>query len=183
MTTDSRPKRSVVTRGTAGRSAAWRRAPGCWRPASRRCSSSSPPTPCSTRRRPTPHLRSATRIDASTGSTPTAACRRTTRSRSSSAARAASHPIPDEFAAALAEVCHDLARQLQGDAEGASHDITIEVRERGIRRRRRRGGPLASPATTSSRPRSSATTRTGAGCSRRSARPTPSSTRTTSTCG
>ena len=41
-------------RGTAGRSAAWRRAPGCWRPASRRCSSSSRPTPCSTPRRPTP---------------------------------------------------------------------------------------------------------------------------------
>ena len=31
---------------TAGRSAAWRRGPGCWRPALRRCSSSSPPTPC-----------------------------------------------------------------------------------------------------------------------------------------
>ncbi|SDH35329.1 bifunctional glutamate N-acetyltransferase/amino-acid acetyltransferase ArgJ [Microbacterium pygmaeum] len=36
-------------------------------------------------------------------------------------------PAPDDFAAALAEVCSDLARQLQGDAEGASHDITIEV--------------------------------------------------------
>jgi glutamate N-acetyltransferase/amino-acid N-acetyltransferase len=36
-------------------------------------------------------------------------------------------PAPDEFAAALAEVCLDLARQLQADAEGASHDITIEV--------------------------------------------------------
>lgn len=36
-------------------------------------------------------------------------------------------PEPDDFAAALAEVCHDLAEQLQGDAEGASHDITIEV--------------------------------------------------------
>ena len=37
MTTDSRPKRSS-SRATAGRSAAWRRGPGCWRPASRRCS-------------------------------------------------------------------------------------------------------------------------------------------------
>jgi len=37
-------------------------------------------------------------------------------------------PDPDAFAAALAEVCQDLAKQLQGDAEGASHDITIEVR-------------------------------------------------------
>lgn len=36
-------------------------------------------------------------------------------------------PGADEFAAALAVVCSDLARQLQGDAEGASHDITIEV--------------------------------------------------------
>ena len=36
-------------------------------------------------------------------------------------------PDDDEFAAALAVVCSDLARQLQGDAEGASHDITIEV--------------------------------------------------------
>ncbi|WP_127472562.1 bifunctional glutamate N-acetyltransferase/amino-acid acetyltransferase ArgJ [Microbacterium sulfonylureivorans] len=37
-------------------------------------------------------------------------------------------PDPEEFAAALAEVSQDLAKQLQGDAEGASHDITIEVR-------------------------------------------------------
>ena len=36
-------------------------------------------------------------------------------------------PDPNEFAAALAVVCGDLARQLQGDAEGASHDITIRV--------------------------------------------------------
>lgn len=36
-------------------------------------------------------------------------------------------PDADAFAAALAEVCRDLAKQLQGDAEGASHDITIEV--------------------------------------------------------
>jgi glutamate N-acetyltransferase/amino-acid N-acetyltransferase len=36
-------------------------------------------------------------------------------------------PDADDFASALAEVCSDLARQLQGDAEGASHDITIEV--------------------------------------------------------
>jgi len=36
-------------------------------------------------------------------------------------------PDLDGFTAALREVCSDLARQLQGDAEGASHDITIEV--------------------------------------------------------
>ena len=33
----------------------------------------------------------------------------------------------DQFATALAAVCDDLAAQLQGDAEGASHDITILV--------------------------------------------------------
>ncbi|HEY0249014.1 MAG TPA: bifunctional glutamate N-acetyltransferase/amino-acid acetyltransferase ArgJ [Gryllotalpicola sp.] len=32
-----------------------------------------------------------------------------------------------EFTAALTEVCQSLARQLQGDAEGASHDIAIRV--------------------------------------------------------
>ncbi|MGW9114840.1 bifunctional glutamate N-acetyltransferase/amino-acid acetyltransferase ArgJ [Microbacterium sp. NPDC055683] len=36
-------------------------------------------------------------------------------------------PDPEEFAAALAGVCADLARQLQADAEGASHAIAIEV--------------------------------------------------------
>ncbi|OAH49984.1 bifunctional glutamate N-acetyltransferase/amino-acid acetyltransferase ArgJ [Microbacterium oleivorans] len=36
-------------------------------------------------------------------------------------------PDPVDFAAALTELCLDLATQLQGDAEGASHDITIEV--------------------------------------------------------
>ncbi|HEV7183157.1 MAG TPA: bifunctional glutamate N-acetyltransferase/amino-acid acetyltransferase ArgJ [Leifsonia sp.] len=33
----------------------------------------------------------------------------------------------EEFAAALTEVCRSLAKQLQADAEGASHDIAIEV--------------------------------------------------------
>ncbi|MDI2099758.1 bifunctional glutamate N-acetyltransferase/amino-acid acetyltransferase ArgJ [Ruicaihuangia caeni] len=36
-------------------------------------------------------------------------------------------PAIDEFTAALTEACSDLARQLQADAEGASHDIAIEV--------------------------------------------------------
>ncbi|QEO09891.1 bifunctional glutamate N-acetyltransferase/amino-acid acetyltransferase ArgJ [Protaetiibacter larvae] len=36
-------------------------------------------------------------------------------------------PEPTEFTAALVELCQDLARQLQADAEGASHDIAIEV--------------------------------------------------------
>ena len=37
-------------------------------------------------------------------------------------------PDADTFTAAVRELCLDLARQLQGDAEGSSHDITIEVR-------------------------------------------------------
>ena len=36
-------------------------------------------------------------------------------------------PDVEEFTAALTEVCRDLALQLQSDAEGASHDIAIEV--------------------------------------------------------
>ncbi len=45
-------------------------------------------------------------------------------------ASGASGVAPDEavFAAALAAVCDELAAQLQADAEGASHDIDIEVR-------------------------------------------------------
>ena len=36
-------------------------------------------------------------------------------------------PSAEDFQAGLTAVCADLARKLQGDAEGASHDITIEV--------------------------------------------------------
>jgi glutamate N-acetyltransferase/amino-acid N-acetyltransferase len=36
-------------------------------------------------------------------------------------------PTPAAFVAALTELCLDLAEQLQGDAEGASHDIAIRV--------------------------------------------------------
>lgn len=36
-------------------------------------------------------------------------------------------PDPDAFRAALTAVCLDLAEQLQGDAEGASHDVRILV--------------------------------------------------------
>ncbi len=44
-------------------------------------------------------------------------------------ASGASGVVPDagEFASALAAVCDSLAAQLQADAEGASHDIDIEV--------------------------------------------------------
>jgi len=37
-------------------------------------------------------------------------------------------PDPHDFAAALSALCTDLAEQLQSDAEGASHDISIRVR-------------------------------------------------------
>lgn len=37
------------------------------------------------------------------------------------------NPESAEFTAALTELCADLATQLQADAEGASHDIAIEV--------------------------------------------------------
>jgi glutamate N-acetyltransferase/amino-acid N-acetyltransferase len=40
---------------------------------------------------------------------------------------AATAPDPGEFAAVLTEVCADLARQLQADAEGASKLIAVEV--------------------------------------------------------
>ena len=36
-------------------------------------------------------------------------------------------PSPEAFSAAVEQLCADLAEQLQGDAEGASHDIRIEV--------------------------------------------------------
>ena len=36
-------------------------------------------------------------------------------------------PDPDAFAESLREVCHDLALQLLADAEGADHEITIDV--------------------------------------------------------
>ena len=51
-------------------------------------------------------------------------------------------PGHDDFADALTEVCLDLATQLQGDAEGAAHDISIEVVHAASEDRRGRGGPL-----------------------------------------
>lgn len=36
-------------------------------------------------------------------------------------------PEPDDFTAAITEACRDLTLQLQADAEGASHDISIET--------------------------------------------------------
>ena len=39
----------------------------------------------------------------------------------------AEHPDPAAFTESLREVCHDLALQLLADAEGADHEITIDV--------------------------------------------------------
>jgi glutamate N-acetyltransferase/amino-acid N-acetyltransferase len=36
-------------------------------------------------------------------------------------------PAPDELAGAVTEVCADLARRLVADAEGAAHDVAVEV--------------------------------------------------------
>ena len=50
-------------------------------------------------------------------------------------------PAAAEFAVTLTEVCTDLARQLQLDAEGANKMITIEVVGRRLRGGRGHGGP------------------------------------------
>ena len=67
------------------------------------------------------------------------------------------------FAAALHEVCADLARQIVADGEGVTvlAEITVTGAAATPRRRRSRGG---SRPRRSSRPRSSAATRTGAAC-------------------
>jgi glutamate N-acetyltransferase/amino-acid N-acetyltransferase len=44
-----------------------------------------------------------------------------------SSAESGAAPSADAFTSAVTELCADLARQLQADAEGASHDIRIEV--------------------------------------------------------
>ena len=97
-------------------------------------------------------------------------------------ASGASGVTPDlaSFTKRLTDVCLDLALQLQSDAEGASHDIAIETvhaasEEDAVE------VSVPSRAATSSRPRSSATTPTGAGCSRPWAPPAPTSTPSAST--
>ena len=79
-------------------------------------------------RRPRPPRCAPRRGSPSTASTPTAACRPTTRSPCWRRAPRASCPTLDDFTDAVTEACRSLAVQLQEDAEGASHDIAIEVR-------------------------------------------------------
>jgi glutamate N-acetyltransferase/amino-acid N-acetyltransferase len=80
-----------------------------------------------------------------------------------------------ELTEAVTAVCADLARQLIADAEGAAHDIEIEVRSQ-RRRQMPSRSPGRLPATTSSNAPSSVMTPTGGGCSPRWARPAPPST-------
>ena len=72
-------------------------------------------------------------------------------------------------------------RQLLADAEGASKEIEITVRHAATEDEAVDVGPHDQPATTCCCARCTATTRTGAGCSPRSAPPTPRSTRRPST--
>ena len=107
----------------------------------------------------------------STGSTPTAACRPTTRSPCSPRA----HPgiVPDARRVHRRRSPRP-AVDLAAAAAGGRRGREPRHRDRGARRGRprttRSRSAARSPATTCSRPRSSATTPTGAGCSPRSAR-------------
>ncbi len=115
---------------------------------------------------------------ASTGSTPTAACRPTTRCCCWRAGRRGVTPTRRSFTAARdRRSCADLALQLVADAEGAEPRHRDRRRRRRDRGRRGRGRRAASPGTTSSSAPCSATTPTGAGCWPPSAPPPPPSTR------
>ena len=98
-------------------------------------------------------------------------------------ASGASGVKPDykDFTRALTEVCADLARQLQRDAEGASKYVTIEVVGAASETDAVTVGHSPWRATTCSSARWPAPTRTGAGSCPRSAPPTRCSTRTGST--
>ena len=85
-------------------------------------------------------------------------------------------PDPGAFAAALTDVCADLARQLQADAEGASKLIAVEVV--GAASEPDAEGPAGPwPGPTCSSAPSPARIRTGAACCPPSAPPTRSSSR------
>ena len=99
---------------------------------------------------------------ASIVSTPTAACRPTTRSPSGER-RERDHPVVPDFTEALTQLCTDLAMQLLRDAEGADHDIAITMLNAASEDDAVEVG-RASPGATCSRPRCSARTRTGVGC-------------------
>ncbi|CAL4859375.1 bifunctional glutamate N-acetyltransferase/amino-acid acetyltransferase ArgJ [Microbacterium sp. MM2322] len=125
MTTDSRPKRAVVTRGgwTIGGMAkgAGMLAPGLATMLVVITTDADLDAPSADAA-----LRDATRV--SFDRLDSDGCMSTNDQVTLLASGASGiRPEPAEFAAALTELCLDLAAQLQGDAEGASHDITIEV--------------------------------------------------------
>ena len=120
-----RPRRPWP-KATAGPSAAWPRVPACWRPHSRRCSSSSRPTPTSTPRLPTQPC--ALRRPSTFDRLDSDGCQ-STNDTVLLMASGASGVAPDleAFTDAITTVCLDLAKQLLADAEGADHEIAIEV--------------------------------------------------------
>ena len=144
MTTDTRPKTTVVTGGgwTVGGMAkgAGMLAPGL---ATMLCVLTTDAVADAGDAR-----RGAARGDAgspSTGSTPTAACPPTTPCCCWPAAPPGVAPTTDELTAAVTAACHDLAQQLVADAEGATKKIAIEVVGAADRGRRGRGRPVGRP--------------------------------------
>ena len=127
MTTDTCCQDGRRRRRQAGRSAGWRRAPGCSRPGSRRCWSSSRPTPTSRPTRPTGPARGDAvtfdRLDSD-------GCMSTNDSvvLMASGASGVTSVRTTSSQRRSADLCHDLAQQLLRDAEGAEHDIAITVR-------------------------------------------------------
>ena len=126
MTTDSRPKRSVREQGgwTIG---AMAKGAGMLAPGLATMLVVITTDAVLTAADADAHLRAATRV--SFDRLDSDGCM-STNDQVTLMASGASGITPDAsaFRDALAAVCLDLAAQLQGDAEGASHDITIEVR-------------------------------------------------------
>lgn len=125
MTTDSRPKRSIVDRdgwsiGGMAKGAGML-APGLATMLVVITTDADLPTPALDRA-----LRSATRV--SFDRLDSDGCM-STNDQVSLLASGASGIVPTEaeFTAAVTEICSDLALQLQADAEGSSHDIAIET--------------------------------------------------------
>lgn len=125
MTTDSRPKRSVVTRGgwTIG---AMAKGAGMLAPGLATMLVVITTDAVLTAEQADTALRAATNV--SFDRLDSDGCM-STNDQVTLLASGASGVTPDlaEFTSALTEVANDLAVQLQGDAEGASHDITIRV--------------------------------------------------------
>ena len=175
MTTDIGPEAGRRGRRGLPRSAGWPRAPACSRPGWPRCSSSSPPTPSSSRERLDAALRQATVDDLRPGRLrrlhvhqrhrPAARLRRLRGRR-----RPTTSCSPRSTT-----VCADLARQLRRRRRGRDEEHRDRGRRRGDGGRRGRRSAGRWPAATCSSARSPARTRTGAGCSPRSAPPTPRS--------